>query len=184
MKPKDKNPKDGDGKSKSNGRGRNKGFQRKPRAKDYMDDPTYNDNGKPVGETEVHNYLSTKALKMLPYSSYAIIADPYDASLPTSRPYPILNAFNRRIGGFYGGNRNIDGGNVQQYPNSLRSKLLAAFDVMKLNLSLQYRYRPIKNANGVPQSVGPDNDYIGSGLIDQCRQASGSSFSVASNNFH
>lgn len=137
---------------------------------DYMDNYKYSGGDKPTEEKDVKNYLSTKALSGLPHSSYSVTADPYTAALPTSEPYPLIARFNKAVGGNFAGNANIDGGNVQQYANSIRSKFLKYFDFMKLKLSVNYRYLPSR-LNVLPEDIGPDNDYVGSGLIDQARQS-------------
>lgn len=109
---------------------------------DYMDNYKYERGGNPTEDKDVKNYLSTKALSGLPHSSYSVTADPYTAALPTSEPYPLIARFNKAVGGNFAGVANIDGGNVQQYANSTRSKFLKYFDFMKLKISLNYRYLP------------------------------------------
>lgn len=85
---------------------------------------SYGYQGKPIGDKAPNYEISVKSLKGLHGSSYSVQADPYTAALPGSEPYAVLNVFNKTVGGFYGGDKNIDGGNVQQYANSLRSKFL------------------------------------------------------------
>lgn len=142
---------------------------RKPK-QDWMDRTTYGYEGKPSGDSDVKDHISLRALKDLPKSSYSIKADPYQAALPTSEPYPILNKFNRVVGGEYAGEDNIDGGNVQQYANSTTSKYLKAFDVMRLKINANYRYLPIKPVNS--------NNYPGKQLIDEMRKSIAESLSI------
>lgn len=152
----------------------------KPRqgSKDYMSDPQYEGVLKgPTPEGDVQDGLAIKALRDLPKSSYSIQADPYSSALPGSEPYPPLARFNKTVGGSYGGMRNIDGGNAQQYANSVRSKMLAFFDFFRLKLDLNYRYRPMK-LNKMPTTTGPDNHYVGYALVDQCRQSISEAVSV------
>lgn len=139
----------------------------------YMDAPYYenSEKGYPNNtEGDVKFGMSVKALKDLPKSSYSFLADPYAASLPTSNPYAIIAPFNKTVGGSYSGDRNIDGGNVAQYPNSYRSTMLDVADFARLKISLNYRYLPSR-LSAVPSTVGPDNPYVGSALVDQQRQA-------------
>lgn len=134
--------------------------------KNYRDKEEYGSlqygySGKPVGDDHPEIGISLKSLKNLPKSSYSVMADPYTAALPGSEPYAVLNTFNRTIGGFYGGDRNIDGGNVQQYSNSLRSKFLHAFDFARLKLGINYHYIPVNN---IDQTAAK---YRGKSLIDE-----------------
>lgn len=156
---------------------RRKGYSRKPRNQDYMDNIQYGANGHQTGEGNVDNLIATKSLSKLPKSSYSVQADPYDAALPVSAPYPMLAKFNKAVGGSYAGDDNIDGGNVQQYANSTRSKFLAFFDFMKMKISLNYRYMPSRLAQ-LPTTEGPDGPYVGSGLVDQARQSIAEATSV------
>lgn len=100
--------------------------------------PPYTDGNGSLDDT-----ISVKALKNLPKHPISLQADPYTSALPGSMPYPLLNRFNRVIGGRYSGFKNLDGGNVQQYANSLTSKFLEIFDTALLKLHLNYRYLPI-----------------------------------------
>lgn len=129
----------------------------KPKRKDYLDNTTHGYDGKPDGEGEDVKFgLSAKALKDLPHSSYSVMADPYTAALPTSEPYPIINKFNKHVGGSYAGDRNIDGGNVQQYANSGTSSLLKAFDEFRLQAKINYRYLPITARTSGNANVGKE----------------------------
>lgn len=152
-------------------RGGYKGSNARGSRSDYMDNTQYAGVTRPSSEGEVQNYISLKALKDLPKSSYSIQADPYTAALPGAEPYPILAKFNKTVGGAYGGVKNIDGGTAQQYANSNRSKLLNLFDFMRLKIAINYRYLPSRLAGGTPSSEVTDGDYVGAGLIDQQRQA-------------
>lgn len=145
---------------------------RQPKA-DWIDRTTYGYKGRPEGDHEVKDHISLKAMKDLPKSSYSFKADPYQAALPTSEPYPILNKFNRIVGGHYSGEDNIDGGNVQQYANSTTSKFLKAFDLMRLKINANYRYLPIK-----PQTPGVGGKYPGYQLIDEMRKSIAESVSI------
>lgn len=150
------------------------------KSRDYMENTEYNDSSKPATEGDVAIGLNIKSMRSLPYSSYSVQADPYDASLPASRPYNIYARFNKKVGGGYKGLRNIDGGNVQQYANSVNSKFLNCFDFMRLKTSVNYRYRPTRLSEiPTPDESGRvDSDYVGAGLVDQCRQAIAEATSV------
>lgn len=145
-------------------------YQSRPGRQDYMDNTEYHGVSRPTKEGDVQTYISRKALRDLPKSSYSITTDPYTAALPGSEPYPILARFNRTAGGNYGGVKNIDGGTAQQYANSNRSGFLNCFDFRRLKIAINYRYLPSCMA-AKPSTVGPDAGYVGSGLIDQQRQA-------------
>jgi len=145
---------------------RKKSYGSKPVS--YMEKTTYGYKGKPSGDTYVHPELSIKALRDLPHSSYAIKADPYEAALPTSEPYPLLNKLNRAINPSYSGDDNIDGGNVQQYANSVTSKFLNYFDVFRTEVNVNYRYLPIL----------PDANKKGYGLIDEMRKSIAETVSI------
>lgn len=123
--------------------------------------------------------MSTKAMRGLPKSAYSVLADPYEASLPTSKPYPILTTFNKKVGGSYAGGQNLDGGNVLQYPNSTRSSFLKITDFMRLKIDVNYRYKGMRLAS-LPNTEGPDDVYVTSGLIDQARSAISEATSVLS----
>lgn len=141
--------------------------------KNYMDDTHYNYEGKPEsGEKDVKVTLSLKALKDLPHSSYSVKADPYTAALPTAAPYPIVNVFNRTVGGNYGGSDNLDGGNTQQYANSHNSGFLDYFDVMRLKIKINYNFMPAK-----PLGEGVTS-YAGKQLIDEERHSIAEALSV------
>lgn len=146
----------------------NKDYQKKPMRRNFDDSLGYGYKGKPAGEGDVKAELSVKALRDLPHSSYAIKADPYTAALPTSEPYPIINKFNRVINANYSGDDNIDGGNVQQYANSVNSLFLKYFDVIRTKINVNYRYLPIS-----------DNDTTrGKALIDEMRKSIAEAVSV------
>lgn len=140
------------------------------RVKTYTDQTGYGYRGRPEGDEKPDDYISQKALKNLPHSSYSIQADPYTAALPTSEPYPILNKFNRIIGNSYDGEKNIDGGNVQQYANSTTSSMLKVFDEMRLKINVNYRYMPVKPTTAT--------SYAGISLIDEMRKSLAESASV------
>lgn len=147
-------------------------YIRKPKVKNYMDETTYStDSSVNNSEGAPQVELSLKALRDLPKSAYSFLADPYTASLPASNPYAILAMFNKKVGGGYAGNRNLDGGNVAQYANSNRSGFLRCFDFARLPIIVNYRYINSLLQSGIPTTVGPDSPYTGSGLIDQQRQA-------------
>jgi hypothetical protein len=148
----------------------------KRKTSDYKDDYKYTSKGTPKEDETVETGLSMKALASLPHSSYSVQADPYQASLPTSDPYPIINVFNKNVGGAYAGDRNIDGGNVQQYANSTASKFLNMFDFARLKLNMNYRYRPMVDKDY--QEAEHSNIYIGSKLVDECRNAIAEATSV------
>lgn len=136
--------------------------------RDLLDDTSFGYKGKPENETNVKDYISLKALRNLPKSSYALLADPYSAMIATSAPYPLLNVFNKTAGGTFKGNRNIDGGNVQQYANSNTSKFLSYFDVMRTQIAINYRYLPILTSAGVK----------GKALVDEMRRSIAESVSI------
>ena len=91
----------------------------------------------------VSDLLSVKSLKNLPRSPISLQVDPYTQALPGSLPYPLLNAFNKKVGGRYAGDKNLDGGNTIQYANSTTSAFLKIFDCALMKLNLNYRYLPI-----------------------------------------
>lgn len=115
--------------------------------KQYENESTVGMNpGRPPahdGNGSYDDMISVKALKDLPKHPISLMADPYTSALPGSLPYPLLNKFNRVVGGRYSGEKNLDGGNVQQYANSLTSRFLSIFDSALLKLHLNYRYLPI-----------------------------------------
>lgn len=152
---------------------------KRPKSNDYMDNYSYPSKGQPKDENAgvVSLGISAKAMKDLPKSSYSVKADPYDSSLPTSRPYNILNGFNKKVGGNYAGEANLDGGNVQQYANSNASKMLKYFDFFRMKIKNNYRYKAAYVERRDP-TVLVDNDYQTSGLIDECRQAIAEATSV------
>lgn len=146
--------------------------------KDYEDNTSYihaNDLGKPDGEKKLDEMISTKALSNLPHSSYAVQADPYEAALPGSKPYPILMKFNKKIGGSYKGLRNLDGGNVQQYANSTQSTMLKYADFIKATLPVNYRMLPINMKASNPNN---EENYTGKYLIDEQRKSISEAVSV------
>lgn len=147
-------------------------YHGKSNRRSYMDDTKHGYQGKPEKEDKVNVALSLKALKNLPHSSYSVMADPYTAALPGSEPYPILNVFNKTIGGNYGGKENLDGGNVQQYANSVKSGFLSYFDVMRLKLAINYNFLPSK------PEADPTAKYPGKQLIDECRKTIAEAISV------
>lgn len=145
-------------------------FRRK--TMNYDDTTQYRAKGTPKSEGSVKDLISIKALKNLPHSSYSVTADPYTASLPTSRPYNIINGFNATVGGQYMGVDNIDGGNVQQYANSLKSAFLKYPDAIRTQLNLNYRYLPIKDP------ATPKIGDRGAGLVDEMIQSIAEALSV------
>lgn len=160
--------------------GFNRRFERKQKKASDFKDAYGADRAKGVpSEGEIQIGMSTKAMKGLPKSAYSVLADPYEAGLPTSRPYPILTAFNKTVGGSYSGDQNLDGGNVLQYPNSNQSSLLKITDFTRLKIQVNYRYKGMKLSE-LPSSEGPDDVYVTSGLIDQARSAIAEATSVLS----
>lgn len=153
----------------------------KPKTRDYMDKTSYisEDLGRPENTKEgsVSVEISEKSLRNLPKSTYSFQADPYTASLPGSKPYPILAKFNRKIGGKYKGLKNIDGGNVQQYANSLTSGMLKYCDFIYSKLPLNYRNLPI-NLKATEGTLNPTGDYPGYYLIDEMRKSIAEATSV------
>lgn len=123
----------------------NKKFTKYPkeRREDYMDNTMYEDHSKgPNNEGNLDTRIGIKARSSLPKSTYAIKADPYEASIPAANPYDLIAPFNRTVGGSYAGKDNLDGGNVQQYANSYNSKTLNAFDFARMALAVNYRFIP------------------------------------------
>lgn len=132
--------------------------------KNYRDIEVGTDAKRPPAEDGRGSYddiLSRKALKDLPKAPISIMADPYQNALPGSMPYPLLNAFNKIIGGRYSGDKNIDGGTTIQYANSVTSKFLKIFDTAMLKLGLNYRYLPILTSDTAR----------GSAMVDEMRKA-------------
>lgn len=128
----------------------------------------YKNTGKPSEEAKVNVYLNMKGLKDLPKSSFGMQADPYDASMPSAQQYPLYNQFNKVIDVNYLGERNIDGGNVQQYGSSSTSGWLKCFDSGKLDLSVNYRFLPIH----------PNDVNRGKAFVDEMRKSIAESVST------
>lgn len=105
--------------------------------------------------------LSIKSLAGLPKTPISLQVDPYTNSLPGTLPYPILNVYNRNIGGSYGGYKNLDGGTTVQYNNARTSKFLEVFDSALVGIRLNYRYLPIR----------PNDTARGKDLVDEMRRA-------------
>lgn len=143
----------------------NKGKTAKGRSEQWQDHDTYNEAKKvepPTREEEVHVGISRQALKNTPKSSYSILVDPYAAMNNPSTPYAIINPFNPTVGGRYAGDRNIDGGSVQQYANSATSGFLDCFDYGIVRARANYRYIPM-NVKTQPS----ENPKQSSALIDE-----------------
>lgn len=153
-----------------------KQFKHKPKPKDYMDNTYNKEESTPINsEGSVKTMISEKALRNLPHSSYSVQADPYTSSLPGSQPYPIIARFNKKIGGYYKGLKNIDGGNVQQYANSVNSQMLKYTDFIKAVLPVNYRMLPM---NDVASGAKGKDSYVGKQLIDEQRKAIAEATSV------
>lgn len=152
------------------------------RRSDYMDRLNYDSDATPQKEGEPQVGLSILANKNLNHSTFSITADPYAATNTTSRPYNILARFLKKVGGLYKGNRNLDGGNVQQYANSNMSLFLSCFDYFRMKMQWCYRLRPVIRPTDVETENTTngtrDLPYTGSGLIDQCIQAIAEAASV------
>lgn len=144
-----------------------KNFQKKGFKRDdnrhYHDEVGGNPGRPPVtdGGGSYNDMLSVKALKDLPKSPVSLLADPYASALPGTMPYPLLNKFNKVMGGRYSGDRNIDGGNVRQYANTYNTGFLSIFDSAVMRLQLNYRYLPIASSD-------TDRGYL---MIDEMRKA-------------
>lgn len=165
----------------------NRGSFRK--SMDYMDNSRFDQTGKPAGDNKPDIAIAIKAMRGLPASSYSVLADPYDAALPTSKPYPPLAPFNKTVGGVYKGLKNIDGGNVTQYANAVTSKFLKYFDFSSKDIKLNYRYIPAKYPKGFssdevtvsgtsPQEYIERGHYTGRELIDEMRRAISEAYSI------
>lgn len=151
------------------GKGRERNFRPKNKRKDYYDNHKYDEFvTKPFTEGKVQDALSIKALRNLPHSSYSIKADPYTAANSTSEGYNILAPFNKFVGPTYKGIENIDGGNVQQYANSINSKFLHYYDVFRMFSKVNYRYLPIKE----------NAQQRGYNLVDEMRKSISEAISV------
>lgn len=135
--------------------------------REYEDNIQYDKvgSGRPDKEGTIKDGISVKSLRNMPKSTYSFMADPYDPALPTSRPYGILNGFNKTVGAWYGGVRNLDGGNVQQYPNSTKSKFLKYFDFARMKFKMQYHYIPSEYASKV--TAPATDNYPGRALINE-----------------
>lgn len=127
------------------------GRPRRNRGSNYEDIHGQSDAKKPVGDESVKVYISSKALRDLPKSGSSITpkVDPYTQVLPESVPYALLNSLNRPIGGQYGGDDNLDGGNTRQYLTSETSNFLRDFDSMVMFAPINYRYLPISDDDTV-----------------------------------
>lgn len=152
-----------------------KGKKNFKNSQDYMSDTSYGYKGKPEGDKQADYGIALKAKRGLPKSSFAVLADPYTAALPGSEPYPLLNQFNRLTGGVYGGVRNIDGGNVQQYGNSYFSKFLYYTDFLRTKVGINYRYIPSQFPTPF---TAQSTSYPGKGLIDEQRRSIAEALSV------
>lgn len=140
----------------------------------YLNDIAFHTSGKPQrDEGKVEDGLSVKSMRGLPHNSYSFMADPYTAALPSSEEYPILTAFNKTVGAYYGGVRNLDGGNVQQYANSVRSKLLKYYDFARIKVEMNYQY-----IRDVPSNTSGSEVMRGSAIIDEMRRAIAESTSI------
>ena len=130
---------------------RNKQFNRSNRQYDDYEKTVHGqkDAKKPEKEGKVDSVLSFKALRGLPKSGSSIMpkVDPYTSVLPGSDPYALLNAMNRSVGGKYGGDDNLDGGNTQQFVTSENSRFLNCFDTFLMQLPMNYRYLPISDTD-------------------------------------
>lgn len=142
----------------------------------YLDKTTYSDRAsKPFSEGEVNDKISVKAYRDLYKSTYSFKADPYTAMNAASSNYDFLAPFLKTVGGHYAGEDNIDGGNVQQYTNSVTSKFLDYVDNLRMRLKLNYRYLP---REGQTVTIGGQDYVIGSGLVDEMRKAIAESVSI------
>lgn len=151
---------------------RRKAFRPKQRTQRWEDKTEYdNFPSKLNKEGSVNTAISLKALSGLPHSSYSVKADPLSASLPLSSPYNILATFSKTVGGNYKGDPNIDGGNIQQYANSVTSGFLKYFDSFRMKIGLNYRYLPFSKVE-----IG--SSYIGKSLIDEMRKSIAEALSV------
>lgn len=118
--------------------------------------------GKPRKEGTIKDHLSIVSLRGLPKSAWSMQANPNEAALPAARPYPLLAEFNKFINGVFAGEDNIDGGNVQQYASSIKSKFLAYADCGRFKIKLNYRYLPFHTTTA---------DIVGSALVDEVRKS-------------
>lgn len=121
-------------------------YPNKNRSERY-DDIRVEDARSPKGsEGKTQTYISFQALRGLPKSGSSITpkVDPYTQVLPESAPYALLNAMNKNIGGVYGGDDNLDGGNIRQVAVSNDSVFLKTFDIMAMRGHLNYKYLPLK----------------------------------------
>lgn len=138
---------------------------------------SYGFKGAPVKEGEVRTHIAIVGMRGLPKNSFSVIASPTEAALPASGPYPMLNRFNPVINASFAGEDNLDGGNVQQYANSVKSKMLKYFDVGRFKVKINYRYLPIKPTT--------EENYAGSELINEMRKSIAETVSVlGSTTFH
>lgn len=122
-------------------------FRNNSKRRDYKDSSVNQDASRPPEEDGSGNYddlIAVKAKSNLPMHPVTLVADPYTNALPGSYPYSLLNKFNKIIGGRYSGFKNLDGGNVKQYANSVTSKFLNIFDTALLKVVKNYRYLPIR----------------------------------------
>lgn len=115
----------------------------KPKTPRYEDNTKQLSFGTPGADDGINNYINSQALRGLVASAFTMTASPYEASIPNSAPFPILNVLNKHISGSYVGIKNLDGGNVQQYATSLNSKFLDYMDTAILRVGINYRYIPV-----------------------------------------
>lgn len=141
-------------------------------------------DGPPSKEGEVRVHIAIVGMRGLPKNSFSVIANPNEAALPASGPYPMLNKFNPVINAMFAGEDNLDGGNVQQYANSIRSKMLYYFDYARLKVKINYRYLPIAPVKPNEDGNLP-KEYPGRALIDEMRKSIAESTSIlSSTTFH
>lgn len=144
---------------------RKRSFQRNSkRTYDKFDEGKIGNPGRPPlsdGKDKPDITISTKSLKGLPKTPVSLQADPYTNALPGTMPYPLLNVYNKNVGGSYAGYRNLDGGTTIQYSNSATSGFLHCFDSALIGIGLNYRYLPI---------LASDTQR-GRALVDEMRKA-------------
>lgn len=144
---------------------RKRNFQRNSkRTYDKFDEGKIGNPSRPPlsdGKEKPDITISTKSLKGLPKTPVSLQADPYTNALPGTMPYPLLNVYNKNVGGSYAGYRNLDGGTTMQYSNSATSGFLHCFDSALIGIGLNYRYLPI---------LASDTQR-GRALVDEMRKA-------------
>lgn len=89
-------------------------------------------------QSEYYNFKAFKNLQNV--GSIEVKADPNSSVSLGGYPYNVLNKTNRVLDAKYAGTNNIDGNILTRLQNSNNSKLLNCYDLVTINLRLNYLY--------------------------------------------